>query len=116
MATAKPQGKSRARAALRRRLVLALVLVAGGAALAWPWFQPRALLATAYGARIGCTCHFIAHRRLDDCRKDFEPGMRLVMLSADPAERRVTATIPLLARQSAQLRDGFGCLLQPWPQ
>jgi len=57
---------------------------------------------------------FIGGRDLDDCRKDFEPGMGLVTLSEDAEARSVTARFPLLSTQTATYRDGQGCQLQPW--
>ena len=32
---------------------------------------------------------------LQDCRKDFEPGMEMVSLSEDPATKTVTGSVPL---------------------
>jgi hypothetical protein len=57
---------------------------------------------------------YIAGRGLADCEKDFEPGMEFVFLSDDPATRSVTARVPLLASSTAQYREGFGCVLEPW--
>ncbi len=93
-------------------LMLALAL----GALVW-WWQPlhdAARTGTSFGARVGCSCHFVGGRPLGDCRKDFEPGMDLVMLSANPAAKSVTATFPLLASQTATYREGSGCVLEPW--
>jgi hypothetical protein len=94
------------------RLGLAgLVLV-----LAWFW-QPLnsfGMTGAAYGARVACSCHYLGGRALDDCRKDFEPGMELVVLSADEAAKSVTARFPLLATQTATYFEGQGCRLQPW--
>lgn len=99
----------------RRRLVWLLLAALALAAVAYERsLAQRIALATAYGARIGCSCHFVAGRPLGACRADFEPGMGLVMLSADPATRSVTARIPLLAAQTATYRDGPGCQLEPW--
>lgn len=99
----------------RRRLAWAVVagLVLGGVAYERALAR-RATLAAAYGARIGCSCHFVGGRPLGACRADFEPGMGLVMLSADNATRSVTARIPLLSTQTATYRDGPGCQLEPW--
>jgi hypothetical protein len=95
-------------------LVLAVAGLAALLAAFWKPITGYATTGAAYGARVGCSCHFVAGRSLADCRKDFVSGMGLVTLSADPAEKRVTAWLPLLARQSAQLRPGEGCLLEPW--
>ena len=67
----------------------------------------------AYGARMACSCRFLAGRELSDCRKDFEPGMQFVFLSEDEEEHSVTAYVPLLASQTATFRDGPGCVLEP---
>jgi hypothetical protein len=40
--------------------------------------------------------------------------MEVVFLSDDPATRSVTARVPLLASATAQYRQGFGCMLEPW--
>ncbi len=80
----------------------------------WHRLHAQAVVATSYGARIACTCHYLAGRKLQDCRKDFEPGMALVMLSDNPDIRAITARVPLIAHQSATFRDGPGCQLQSW--
>ena len=69
---------------------------------------------TAYSARVACSCRFVAGRDLDDCGKDQLTGMELVMLSEDMEERSVTATFPLVSRDTARLKDGYGCVLDRW--
>lgn len=70
---------------------------------------------TAYGARIGCSCHYVAGRPMGDCGKDLsEPGLGMVMLSADEEKQSVTASVPLLASQTAHFRKGWGCVLESW--
>lgn len=100
----------------RSRLWLAWLGLAALAALAWFWgpIHGRAQTAASYGAHVGCSCRFIGGRDLDDCRKDFEPGMGLVTLSEDADAKSVTARFPLLSTQTATYRDGLGCQLQPW--
>lgn len=101
----------------RRGRRLAFIALLGLAAvLAW---YARPLLATArtgaaYGARVACSCRFVAGRALGNCRKDFEPGMGLVTLSADETARRVTARFALVIHQSATYREGWGCQLDRW--
>lgn len=70
----------------------------------------QARLGTAYAAHVACSCRYIEGRPLDACYKDFEPGMALVSLSDDPAKKRVTALVPLLASAIAERRGDFGCL------
>lgn len=121
MATAKPHRTYRAGhpGGPDRRIwrnALGAVVVLGGLVLAlfWHTVQSRAVLATAYGARIACTCHYVAGRPLKDCARDFEPGMALVLLSDNAAAHSITARVPLVASQVASFRDGAGCLLQAW--
>ena len=96
-------------------MLLALVVLA--AALGWYYRQPIAgykAIGAAYGARTACSCRYVAGRNIDDCEKDFEPGMELVFLSDDEEERSVTARVPLLSSATARYREGFGCVLDPW--
>jgi hypothetical protein len=97
------------------RALLVLAALAGGSA--WYFREPIAGLSTvgaAFGARTACSCRYVAGRGIADCEKDFEPGMGIVFLSDDPESRSVTARVPLLASATAQYREGFGCLLEPW--
>jgi len=113
MATVNPAADPNSR--LRRRiLLLGLALVA--ALLAWFWgpMHAYARTASAYGARVACSCRFVGGRELSDCRKDFEAGMGLVMLSEDAQAKSVTARFPGLASQTASYRQGLGCQLEPW--
>jgi hypothetical protein len=81
-------------------------------ALSWPRWQLRAAMATGYGARMTCACRYIEGRDMKSCRGDFAglEGMGLVRLADDPAQRKVRASIPLLARREAQFKPGFGCM------
>jgi hypothetical protein len=98
----------------RRWPWLVLLMLAG--LLAWFWgpLNGYAITGASYGARVACSCHYLGGRGLDDCRKDFEPGMELVMLSADEDTKSVTARFPLLATQTATYYEGQGCRLEPW--
>lgn len=70
----------------------------------------QAKLGVAYGAHVACSCRYIEGRPLASCYKDFEPGMGLVSLTDDPAHKRITASVPLLASAVAEHRGDFGCL------
>jgi hypothetical protein len=86
-------------------------------AMGWLYREPVAgytSTGAAFGARTACSCRYIAGRSLEDCKKDFEPGMELVFLSDDEEARSVTAYVPLLASDTARYREGFGCVLDPW--
>lgn len=99
---------------LRRIALLALILVV--LAIAWFW-QPisaRAAAGTAYGARVACSCRYLGERTLEQCEADFLPGMGMVALSEDVEARSVTASVPLIASDTAMWRKGEGCRLEPW--
>ena len=110
MATVNPPNYSRP----RRILAFAALILAGLLAFFWQPLNSYATLGAANGARLACSCRFLGGRSLTDCRKDFEPGMELVMLSADEKAKSVTARFPLLSRQTATFREGEGCRLEPW--
>lgn len=91
-------------------LVVAAVLAGLFALRASPIGQ-QAELAVGYGARTACACRYLGLRSLASCRTDFEPGMEMVRLSEDPAQRRITATVPLIAERSARFAPDYGCTL-----
>ncbi|MFN7159013.1 MAG: hypothetical protein ACK4MR_10030 [Erythrobacter cryptus] len=71
-------------------------------------------IAAAYSARVACSCRFVAGRSLEDCAKDKLAGMELVTLREDAADKSVTARFPLVAEETARLKPGYGCVLDPW--
>lgn len=94
--------------------VLAVLLAAGWFSSFGQRLRGDAVAGTAYGARVACSCRFVAGRSLEDCAKDKLAGMELIRLSADEEARSVTASLPLVASATARLRPGFGCVLDPW--
>jgi hypothetical protein len=113
MATAKqnPSAQPRRRG---RIWLFAAISAAGLFAVFWPAIAGYARTGTAYGARVACSCRFVGGRSLEDCRKDFEPGMELVSLSEDAKAKSVTARFALVYGQTASYREGEGCVLEPW--
>jgi hypothetical protein len=97
--------------------VLWLGLIAVALAALWAAFGSSALgysrTATAYSARVACSCRFVAGRSLEDCAKDKLAGMGLVSLSDDAADKSVTARM-LIVSDTARLVPGSGCMLDPW--
>jgi hypothetical protein len=117
MATAKQTPSQNPLAQPRRRgriWLLAALALAGLLAVFWPTVSGYAEVGTAYGARVACSCRFAGGRSLEDCRKDFEPGMELVSLSEDAKAKSVTARFALLYGQTATYREGEGCRLEKW--
>ncbi len=71
--------------------------------------KANARLGSAYAAHVACSCRYIQGHPLDACYKNFEPGMGMVSLADDPENKRVTASVPLLAHAVAERRGDFGC-------
>ena len=97
----------------RLKWVLLALAVIALATIAWMWPSLRAYSQTgaAYSARVVCSCRYIGGRELGDCEKDLEPGMEVVSLSEAADTKRIDATVPLIAAESAEYRDGWGCVL-----
>lgn len=104
----------------KRNLVIVVLLVlAAGLAFAWKGMREEALVGAAYGARVGCVCRYVSDRPLAACKGDLRvaglSGLAgMVSLSEDAETRTITGSVPLLARQSADYREGRGCQLEPW--
>ncbi len=105
----KPQNR-KGRIALYVLALFVLILVAVFA-YNYSFIKGQLGIGTAYGARVACSCHYIGGRDLTDCEKDFEPGMEVIGLSLDDEKRRVTASVPLLASNTAEFREGWGCVM-----
>lgn len=99
--------------ARRSRLIAIIVGVLLLALIFWqlPYYRAQAATGAAYGARMGCSCHFVEGRAAGTCSADFEPGMGMVSLSIDDEAKTATASVPLLARRTARFVPGSGCLL-----
>lgn len=115
MATAKPPTIRPPRRRLRKTVVIVAIIAAMLLALFWSSVRSYAVAGASVGARVACSCHYVAGRALSDCRKDFEPGMGMVMLSEDAEAKTVTARVPLLSSETATFRQGEGCMLEKWP-
>lgn len=95
---------------------LALIVLALGGA-AWAFREPingYGSIASAYSARVACSCRFVAGRSLDDCTKDKLAGMEAVTLVEDVEAKSVTARFPLVAEATATYREGYGCVMEKW--
>ena len=103
---------------LWRRLALGLALVAlvalAGLAASWPHLHALSRVAASYGAKVGCSCHYIDGRPLGDCPRDFEAGMGPVWLREDAATHTITARYAIIATERATWSAGSGCVLEPW--
>ena len=70
--------------------------------------------ATAYSARVACSCRFVADRDMESCATDKLDGMELVTLTDDKATKSVTARYLIFASNTAAYRENYGCVLEGW--
>lgn len=92
-------------------LLAVVVLAIAGFVYMLPSLKAYSKTGTAYAARVVCSCRYIGGRSLDDCEKDLEPGMEFVSLSEAADAKRIDASMLMLASDSAELREGYGCVL-----
>lgn len=113
MATVKNTSRTpltRWRMALYGGAIFLLILIAV-LAYNFAFIKGQLSVGTAYGARVACSCHYVGGRDIEDCRKDFEPGMELIGLTVDDERKRVAASVPLIASATAEFREGWGCVM-----
>lgn len=95
-------------------LVIIAALLLG---LGWFFRAPiigHSELATAHAARNVCSCMHIGGQAEDMCERNFALGNPPVFIGSDAEDRSVTASVPLIASNTATYREGFGCVLEPW--
>ncbi|MFZ4689072.1 MAG: hypothetical protein ACOYLS_07530 [Polymorphobacter sp.] len=91
---------------------LLLTLLAGGwLGLKYSATGARAAVGSGYVAHVVCSCRYVGNRDMASCATDLEPGMEIVSISDDPEKRRVTASVPLLAKRTATYDPEYGCAL-----
>ena len=96
---------------------LALLLGVGAIAAWMQWggsIRREGVLDTAYAARIACSCRYIAGRGIADCEKDTLAGMEFIRLADDTDAKAITASVPLIASDTARFDEGYGCVLKEW--
>ena len=94
-------------------LVIVAVLAAIGAAVWQFWLKDQvayAEVATAYGAKMVCSCLHVAERDMASCRNDFTSDFDAVKFSDDG---RVTRASVLggPVKSDAAFEPGLGCTL-----
>ncbi|MGN6357571.1 MAG: hypothetical protein ACTHLU_08845 [Novosphingobium sp.] len=116
MATAKPLSARKLGRPPRGKWLawIGFILLAVLLAACWPTIRAYAVAGASVGARVACSCRYVGGRDLSDCRKDFEPGMSMIVLTEDDTAKSVTARLPLLSRETATFRAGEGCTLDRW--
>ncbi|WP_084420953.1 hypothetical protein [Henriciella litoralis] len=94
---------------------LAVIVVALGviAICVWQfWLKEQvkyAKVATAYGAKMVCSCRFVAEREMESCKGDFTEDVSAV--SFNETDQTIRASVPLIASAEARFEQGLGCVL-----
>ncbi|PAX07761.1 hypothetical protein [Sphingomonas lenta] len=99
----------KARRALGIGLPVLLLAGMGGALAYADRMRPQMELGVGYAARVACACRFIGDRPLQDCYRDFEPGMEPIRLAEDAGAKAVTASVPLLTSRTVRYDPVLGC-------
>lgn len=95
--------------------IIVLIILLIGVVVYAIRMKPTVELGVGYGAHVVCSCRYIGGRDMQSCYNDYEPGMEMISVSEDEENKRITASVPLLASRSAQFREGLGCVLEPLP-
>ena len=104
-------------------LIAALVLIVIGGAVWQFWLKQQvafAQVATAYGAKLVCSCRFVAEREFDSCLGDFTTDVSAVSFKVTSsrvtedgtktANDSVTASVMGgLIKNHARFAPGLGC-------
>ncbi|WP_084396242.1 hypothetical protein [Henriciella aquimarina] len=91
---------------------LAIIGLAG--ALVWQvWLKDQvayAKVATAYGAKMVCSCRFVAGREMESCKGDFTADVSAVTFSEDGETIRASVLGGVISAE-ADHEEGLGCVL-----
>lgn len=98
----------------RNLVLLALVVAVVLAAWFWTRMRATALARASYAAQTGCLCRYAAERGMASCSGDAGVKQSWVGLHDDAVTRSVTASVPLLAQQTARWSQDGGCVLDGW--
>lgn len=99
------------------KVILAVVVVFGLAgALAWQfWLKDQmafAKIASAYGAKMVCSCRFVAGRDMDSCQGDFTVDTSQFTFEEAENMVRVSLVGGLVSSQAVH-EPGLGCAVVP---
>lgn len=90
---------------------IGLALIAGAV---WQFYLKEqrefALVATAYSAKMVCSCRFVAERSMDSCLTDFTEDISALTITENG--NTITSIAPLgLSSDTAAFESGLGCTL-----
>lgn len=94
-----------------------LIIVIGVAALlGWQFFLKdtlaQARVAVPYGAKMVCSCRFVAERPMDSCMQDFTEDLSAVSFTEDGETIRASVLGGWIKAEASH-EPGLGCTLIP---
>ena len=94
-------------------IVLVVIGVAGG--LAWQFFLKDqvayAQIATAYGAKIACSCRHVAERPMESCLTDFTVDISQITFDETADTVRASVLGGLVSSEARKTGPETGCTL-----
>ena len=91
-------------------LVAVLVVMAGAVWQFWLKAQVEfAQVGTAYGAKVVCSCRFVAEREMTSCQGDFTEDVSAFTFTE--TDNTVTASVLGVISNTAIFEPGLGCTL-----
>jgi hypothetical protein len=99
-----------------KTILVVAVVVGAIAGLGWQfWLRDQlafARLATAYGAKMVCSCRFVAEREMDSCRGDFTVDTSQFVFE-EGTDRIEASVLGGLVSSRAVHEPGLGCAVVP---
>ena len=92
---------------------IAILVIAG--ILGWQFFLKDqvayAKIATAYGAKMVCSCRFVAERPMESCLTDFTTDISMVSFTKSETAIRASVLGGLVSSEARNTGPGTGCTL-----
>lgn len=96
----------------KNKIIIALVLIIGaGIVYGVNYGLTYLRIATAYAAKMSCSCHYVSGRDLSDIKNNDLYAASFVNVENDEKEQIVTASFHGLSQVQAMYRPGLGCIL-----
>lgn len=101
------------------KLVKALAITAAGlaiaAALGWQFYFKKQLafaqIATAYGAKMVCSCRFVAQRPMQSCMRDFTTDISMITINETGTAIQASVLGGLISSDARLTGPETGCIL-----
>lgn len=101
---------------LVKAAVVIVIMLGVAALLAWQFLikdqVELARVATPYGAKMVCSCRFVAERPMESCMSDFTEDLSAVSFKEENKSIRASVLGGVISA-TADYEEGLGCTLRP---